>query len=687
METPEPGTREEDTDTHGAQAGSGQETGTEPGATDQETDRERGTSRETGRDHGTSEETGRDHGTSEESGRDHGTSEETGRDHGTSEETGREHGTSEETGREHGTSEETGREHGTSEETGLQPYLAGTTNQEINQDHASNEETGKQPDIAGESTTNQESGTIKVTAGEPGKTNQETDGEQTSNQEGGTIEEPGAANQGTQGEHAINQEGGTIEEPGAANQGTQAEHAIRQEGGNTEEIAGEPGPIETTGGEVGAEGERTDIDQENTSSEHQKEEFSGTKLSPDTAALGITPEEELKVTDGGDNEGLGTARYQETLSEPPEEQGDPQYQHEAREKEESEPQEGHEQWGQDMEPQDSSTEDKEVREALIQQYHALVSEKEKVQQRNSQLQHKLYEYFRRKKGEETRQETEKHVSDQEQRYLRYLAMLEEMRNKVKSDTILHEQQIEELRLQCQNVVSQVDKEWAAFQEQKKKIALYVVSRGAGKHAASSFAQEMLQLQAKEERKAKEVIQVRLENIKFKNQINHHESTLRSKEELAEGLHLIDFEQLKIENQTYNEKIEERNEELLKLRKKITNTVQVLTHLKEKLQFVQNENQEQKDRLMEIEALVAHKRDILTRTKQARDSLRMNNLSLKQKCGLLGNKTLLRDFEEKVDATEELSQKLENLKRRHAELTLSSKGVMKKIEDTKVIIDG
>lgn len=31
------------------------------------------------------------------------------------------------------------------------------------------------------------------------------------------------------------------------------------------------------------------------------------------------------------------------------------------------------------------------------------------------------------------------------------------------------------------------------------------------------------------------------------------------EELGEGLHMIDFEQLKIENQTYNEKIEERNE--------------------------------------------------------------------------------------------------------------------------------
>lgn len=38
--------------------------------------------------------------------------------------------------------------------------------------------------------------------------------------------------------------------------------------------------------------------------------------------------------------------------------------------------------------------------------------------------------------------------------------------------------------------------------------------------------------------------------------------------------MIDFEQLKIENQTVNEKIEERNEEILKLRKKNTTTVQV-----------------------------------------------------------------------------------------------------------------
>lgn len=47
-----------------------------------------------------------------------------------------------------------------------------------------------------------------------------------------------------------------------------------------------------------------------------------------------------------------------------------------------------------------------------------------------------------------------------------------------------------------------------------------------------------------------------------------------------------------------------SKELLKLRKKITSTVQVLTHLKEKLQFVQAENQVRKQQLSEVETEVA-----------------------------------------------------------------------------------
>lgn len=64
--------------------------------------------------------------------------------------------------------------------------------------------------------------------------------------------------------------------------------------------------------------------------------------------------------------------------------------------------------------------------------------------------------------------------------------------------------------------------------------------------------------------------------------------------------MIDFEQLRINNVDLNEKIEERNEEILKLKRKVTSTVQVLAHLKEKLQFVQTENTTKKTMLKEVD---------------------------------------------------------------------------------------
>lgn len=60
--------------------------------------------------------------------------------------------------------------------------------------------------------------------------------------------------------------------------------------------------------------------------------------------------------------------------------------------------------------------------------------------------------------------------------------------------------------------------------------------------------------------------------------------------MAEGLHLIDFEQLKIENQSLAEKIEERNEELARLRGKTSQVMQILAHVKEKLHAVTRDNQ-------------------------------------------------------------------------------------------------
>ena len=67
---------------------------------------------------------------------------------------------------------------------------------------------------------------------------------------------------------------------------------------------------------------------------------------------------------------------------------------------------------------------------------------------------------------------------------------------------------------------------------------------------------------------------RLNNIKLNMKHKQFEQKIKEKETLGDGLHLIDFEQLKIENQTLGEKIEIRNIELNKLQSKISTTVHV-----------------------------------------------------------------------------------------------------------------
>jgi CII-binding regulator of phage lambda lysogenization HflD len=99
-------------------------------------------------------------------------------------------------------------------------------------------------------------------------------------------------------------------------------------------------------------------------------------------------------------------------------------------------------------------------------------------------------------------------------------------------------------------------------------------------------------------KDQEVHQYRLQNISLRNRHDNLDKVYKKSEQLADGLHLIDFEQLKIENQTLNEKIEERNEELHKLKKKITQTVVILSHTREKFQYIMKQT-ESKDQELDV----------------------------------------------------------------------------------------
>ncbi|CAG5116775.1 unnamed protein product, partial [Candidula unifasciata] len=315
---------------------------------------------------------------------------------------------------------------------------------------------------------------------------------------------------------------------------------------------------------------------------------------------------------------------------------------------------------------------------LIEKYYDAVAKRNKLQSQNFTVQNKLFDYFRRKKSDEV-VDPDKNVSEYEQRYLKLMAQMEDLR---KLDSIKRDNYhvvIQETKERCMEKKSRADSERKHFIELKQNVALRAINSQTGQPLPATDIEQYVE---SELRKEQEVVQMRLENIRLKNSMKKNEQQIKLKEQVSEGLHLIDFEQLKIENQTYNEKIEERNEELLKFRKKITSTVQILTHLKEKLQFVQAENLVKSNDLKVIDATLAQSRDILSRTKQARDSLKIDNNKLRQKCGFLGNESLLRDFEEQKDENIELQSKLDQLKRKHSELTLHCNHVRQKVEQAR-----
>ncbi|GAQ86459.1 hypothetical protein KFL_002900120 [Klebsormidium nitens] len=179
-----------------------------------------------------------------------------------------------------------------------------------------------------------------------------------------------------------------------------------------------------------------------------------------------------------------------------------------------------------------------------------------------------------------------------------------------------------------------------------------------------------QLDATGRAKDEEVEAVRLKSIILKNTLTGLERALKRKEELADGLHQVDFEQLKIENQSLSEKVKVRDEELAKLRKKVCTTVHILTHQKEKLQHVHRDAEAEGLLLESLEREVAERRDRLQRAKRARDAAMTETKNLKLASGLITQPELLSDVAAQKELAESLTEKVHALQQRHATLTAS-----------------
>ncbi|CAH8478033.1 unnamed protein product [Schistosoma turkestanicum] len=331
-------------------------------------------------------------------------------------------------------------------------------------------------------------------------------------------------------------------------------------------------------------------------------------------------------------------------------------------------------------------EDTRRREELIEKYKQSLNEQKAVRELNFQLQTKLAEYFRRKKGEAADQQgTQLSTSgrvgdattDYELKYNKYISSLFDLRHQSKIMEADYTEQIDKLKQLCQTKQEEVDKAYQDFNDFRYNIGKRAINSRTRKPLSSK---ELSSMFTTEKYKEETVREVRLENIKLKNKLLKAEAQLKSKDQLSEGLNLIDFEQLKFENQTFDQKIEERSEEMIKLRRKISKTVQIITHLKEKLQFVLDDNASQRKILEEIDADVSMKKDHLTKIKQTREHLRGENTKLRRSCGLLGRNALLLNYEDSFDSVMNKRQSLNEIKRTTANYRLQARALAQKIKN-------
>ena len=111
----------------------------------------------------------------------------------------------------------------------------------------------------------------------------------------------------------------------------------------------------------------------------------------------------------------------------------------------------------------------------------------------------------------------------------------------------------------------------------------IVIGGENPRTGKIIAEKVIRYSEEKLRQKDSIVdKLKLKNQALKVQIQKLDKQLGEKEEMGEVLHAIDFDQLRIENQQYAEKIKERTKELTKLKQTAGKTVQVLNSLKGKL---------------------------------------------------------------------------------------------------------
>ena len=310
--------------------------------------------------------------------------------------------------------------------------------------------------------------------------------------------------------------------------------------------------------------------------------------------------------------------------------------------------------------------EEEMRELALERSKQLLSDRESLLATNMNLQRGLAKLFADRRASQGQDAVEQQniTAEVEAKYWTQVQKLRDERLDIDNQRLNAEKDLDHARQKHENVIqeaSQYEHNFREFIKEKAKESVF------SRNNKGIPAKRIEEFEAQEDSLYAHVHETRIIYIKLRNRMKKISHTLSDREKKKDGMHLIDFEQLKIENTNLNEKIEERNEDLLKLRKKATTTIHVLTHVKEKMEFVKNENATLQKQVAQLEEQLCTLRDKLASSKRERDVFAHDNQKMKEKMPMIGSEDLLLDYEVRKKEIENCRIEVVDLTNKHHEL--------------------
>ncbi|CUG25491.1 Hypothetical protein, putative [Bodo saltans] len=310
--------------------------------------------------------------------------------------------------------------------------------------------------------------------------------------------------------------------------------------------------------------------------------------------------------------------------------------------------------------------EEEIREQCLERCRQLLTDRDSLIQTNLTHQRALFKIFAERRAGQGQEAADNQpvTAELEAKYWSQLQRVRDERASIGHMRAQSDAEIERSTQSHQHVIQEAMQYEHNFLEFVKEKAGEAVSVRNNKPIPAKRIEEFEQ---QEHALHARVHQVRVQYLKLRNKSRKLHNDMSHKDNKKDGMHLIDFEQLKIENTNLNEKIEERNEDLLKLRKKATTTIHVLTHVKEKLEFVKAENTQLQRQVAQLEEELSSLRDRLAQTKRERDYFANDNIKIREKMPMIGAEDLLLDYEVRKKDIENCRIEVVELTNRHHEL--------------------